>query len=263
MNAPRQQPCLYKGDVWHKRKSPKVHSFRYPIFYLLLDLDDLASGNAKPWCLSFDRFNVFSVCQQDYGDFTSGSLKDHILDVLSKGGIRAPNQIMMLTLPRMLGYAFNPMTSFYCYDQDGGLTAILYEVHNTFGERHTYIHQVEPDTQKSVSHSVEKRFHVSPFFPVDGTYKFHHRRPAEKLSLAIQYSDASGTPLMTACLTGERKALNTAALLSVFVKIPLIPFKVIGAIHYQALKLWIKRIEFFGNLRHRNTGIHLSIKHHP
>lgn len=236
---------LYKGDVWHKRWRPKVHAFRYPVYYVMLDLDDFEASRDMPWCLSLDRANLFSLRQRDYGAFAKSGLKRHIEEqVMANGGAETPARIMMLTMPRILGYSFNPLTTYYCYDDGGQLTTILYEVHNTFGEAHTYVCPLPRGDGKIPPHESEKVFHVSPFFPVRGRYKFRQTLPGDQLSLTIRYDEA-GEKAMTACLTADRKPLSASVLLGLLLAVPFVTLKVTAAIHFEALRLWAKRLKLY------------------
>jgi len=257
MRAPMSS--LYLGTVWHKRSRPKVHAFRYPIFYVMLDLDlfeppghtaQSAQGkpSALPRGLSLDRFNIFSLYQRDYGDMgTPGiSIKQHIQSLASDGGCSGrPQKIMMLTMPRILGYSFNPLTTFYCYGADDRLMAILYEVHNTFGERHTYVFPISAEGADIPRHEADKKFHVSPFFDIEGSYLFSQKKPGDQLSLTIRYKGADGGHNMTACLKARQVPLTAGNLARLFFQIPLVTVKVTAAIHYEALRLWLKRLRVF------------------
>lgn len=242
--------CLYQGEVWHQRVRPKKHSFRYPIFYLMLDLDDLDAAQNKPWCLSFEKFNIFTVYQKDFGGLESGQLKEYLLELLRRAGcLSQPQKIYMLTMPRIFGYAFNPLTVFYCYCENDELSAVIYEVHNTFGERHSYVYPVDraavAEGGEIPTFQTDKTFHVSPFFDVTGKYRFHQTLPDEKISLTIHYEGEDEALNFTACLTGRRMALTTANMFDLFMRIPFVTLKVITAIHYEALRLWMKRLRYF------------------
>lgn len=236
---------LYVGDVWHKRWRPKQHAFRYPVFYLMLDLDEFDNPANLPWCLSLNGKNIFSVHQRDYGAFTKGGLRHHVEEQLRHhSDIARPARIMMLTMPRIFGYCFNPLTTFYCYGADGQISAILYEVHNTFGEAHTYVCPVTAAEDRVAPHESEKVFHVSPFFPVKGRYRFRQCLPSEQLSLTIRY-DEGGEKAMTACLTAKKKPLTAVMLVRLLLAVPFVTLKVTAAIHFEALRLWAKRLKLY------------------
>ena len=243
MNA-RLTPALYTGTVWHKRTRPKVHAFRYPVYYLLLDVDDFSAAKpGLPWCLSFNRFNLFSVHERDFGPRDGTPLRLHVESLLT--GKEAPARIMMLTMPRLFGYAFNPITVYFCHDAGGALTATIYEVHNTFGEAHCYVFEPGMGMDDVPRHEARKTFHVSPFYPVEGHYSFSLRAPEAQFALAIRYFGADGNHDLTACLKAKRRPFTASALMKVFASIPLVPFKVTAAIHYEALRLFLKRLKVF------------------
>lgn len=238
------KPALYTGTVWHKRTRPKVHAFRYPAYYLLLDVDDFsAEQSTLPWCLSLNRANLFSVYEKDFGPRDGKPLRSHVESLLT--GPVAPARIMMLTMPRLFGYAFNPITVYFCHDADGALSATIYEVHNTFGEAHCYVFEPGREMDAVPMHEARKTFHVSPFYPVEGHYKFSLCQPEEQFALTIRYLGADGKHDLTACLKAQRRPLTSSALMKVFASIPLVTFKVTAAIHYEALRLFLKRLKVF------------------
>jgi DUF1365 family protein len=160
-------------------------------------------------------------------------------------GRGAPARIMMLTMPRLFGYAFNPITVYFCHDADGALMATVYEVHNTFGEAHCYVFEPGREMDAVPRHEARKTFHVSPFYPVEGHYSFSLRQPKARIALAIRYFGADGQHDLTACLKAKRLSLKASALMKVFASIPLVTFKVTAAIHYEALRLFLKRLKVF------------------
>ena len=247
------EASLYVGQVWHKRWRPVVHTFGYSIFYLLVDIDLLADPdrhNKLPWCLSFDRFNLFSIHKNDYLDKDSDGLRQQINSALASAGIvEEPSRVLLLTMPRVLGYAFNPINIYYCLKADDSVSAVLYDVNNTFGERHSYAFQTGQEQSlcpTAISpHQADKNLHVSPFFPVEGQYRFCQSLPGESLSLAISYRDQENHLLLSAKLSGKRAHLNSTKLLSLLFKIPFLGLKVTLAIHLQALRLRLKGLAFW------------------
>lgn len=237
-------PGLYTGMVSHTRWAPKKHAFRYPLFYLLLNLDELGH-QSLPWCLSFNRANLLSFYEKDYGTGEGTNLRDDVRIRFLEAGIDPEGlEILVLTMPRILGYQFNPLTVFYGMKQNGEVAAILYEVHNTFGERHSYLFEA-PDLGKNSVHRAQKRFHVSPFFDREGAYEFRQHIVAKELLLAIEYRDDQGQPAMSAAMKLKRRDLNGKQLLAAFFRIPLVTLKVSAAIHFEALRLWIKGLPVF------------------
>ena len=236
---------LYVGEVWHKRWQPVTHYFRYRVFYLLVDVDCLSTPETSrhlPWCLSLDRFNLFSLYRRDYLNRCRDDLKGQITAALHQAGIvQIPHRVLLLTMPRVLGYAFNPINVFYCLDVDDAVMAVLYEVNNTFGETHHYVFLQGAAADQGIEvHGVKKAFHVSPFLPVDGAYAFQPTLPLDDLSLLITYQDPAGMPQLAAGLSGQDAPLTAPRLMKLFVGLPLLTLKVTAAIHWQALRLWLK-----------------------
>ncbi len=227
---------LYRGSVRHVRLRPRRHALRYRVFWLLLDLD------ARPALrlLSFGRFNLFGFDERDHGDGTPGGLRAWVAGQLDAAGIDAPGPVRVLTMPRVLGYVFNPISVYFCHRADGTLAAVLYEVNNTFGTRHSYLFAVGAEAHP-LRHACRKQLYVSPFLPTGMTYRFRLAPPAARVALAIDAADAAG-PVLSAVLSGRRVKLTDAALLRAFLAIPLLTLKVTAAIHWQALRLWLKRV---------------------
>ncbi len=253
------QTALYVGDVWHKRRRPKKHAFRYPIYYLMLDLDAFTPDRtALPKGLSLNAPNLFSVYEKDYGLKDGSSLKDHVLSLVKDNVAKDPARVMMLTMPRLLGYGFNPLTVFFCLSSSGETLAIVYEVHSTFGESHSYIYCADKLQATVPLHDADKSFHVSPFYPVEGTYRFRVREQAGKLGLAINYLGRDGVLDMTACLAVAPMPLTARNLMRLFLKIPFVTFKVTAAIHYEALRLWLKKLKVFSKPEQAKDRIQLA-----
>ncbi|GHF11454.1 DUF1365 domain-containing protein [Kordiimonas sediminis] len=240
---------LYTGTVFHKRYRPKVHAFTYRVFNLFLDLDTVAETARGLNLFSVNRFNIVSFYEKDHGDRDSSDalpLKQRMLDMLSREGhdTAAVRKVYLLTYPRILGYVFNPLSVFYCCGADGKPLFVIYEVSNTFGERHNYIHVLREGASMTDSHFAEKVFHVSPFFEMDGQYRFNLTEPDEKLSVAINYSK-TGTRLLTATFCGERCSLTDRNLATLCAQMPLMTLKVFAGILFEAARLWVKRITVF------------------
>lgn len=234
--------ALYVGSVMHRRLKPRVHRLRYRMFWMLLDLDELASLGERLRLFSYERFNLFSFRNADHGDGSAAPLRKQVEAHLHEAGIDlAGGAIRLLCMPRILGYVFNPISVYYCHDGAGDLAALLYEVHNTFGQRHTYLIAVDRTQGTAVAQHCAKALYVSPFIGMDMDYDFRLHAPTDRIALSIRGSDASG-PVIVAALTGERRELTDRALARVFVTHPLLTLKVIGAIHWDALKLWLKGV---------------------
>ncbi|TNE64364.1 MAG: DUF1365 domain-containing protein [Alphaproteobacteria bacterium] len=239
------EPGLYVGKVWHKRHRPREHAFRYPVFYLMADVLWLDRPERAPRLsgLGFNRFNLFSLTRRDYGTGVASTLAADIASLMLDAGYIGPlDHILMLTMPRVLGYGFNPITVYYCCTCDS-LAGVVYEVRNTFGERHHYVFRTDAGTLPG--HEADKMMHVSPFYPVAGCYRFHQRPPGEKLALSIDYRGADRERDLTACLTGVRRPLTGGMLARLFVRLPFLSVKVMAAIHFEALRLWLKRLRVY------------------
>lgn len=243
--------AIFTGDVVHQRHRPKKHRLRYSVFCLLVDLDELPAMNATFRLLGYNRPAVLRIDDRDHGLGVTGGLKAWVAQHLQRAGLAPVDlKVSMLCYPRMFGYVFNPLTVYYCYDGAGGLIAILYEVENTFHERHTYVIPVGTQDDGSIRHACAKQMYVSPFMPMECQYQFKITAPDERVSIAIDEADAEG-PLLYAAFQGQRQALTDGALLSALIRYPLMTFKVMGAIHWEALKLWLKGVPIH---RHRKAA---------
>jgi DUF1365 family protein len=231
--------ALYAGKVMHQRLKPRRHRLSYRMFFLLLDLDEIEEVGRRLRLLSHNRFNFFGFFERDHGDGSGESLKAYIERQLEMGGIETGGPIRLLSIPRLLGYAFNPLSLYFCHDRQGRLAAILYEVNNTFGERHSYLIPVGEGYEGTVDQCCEKRFYVSPFMAMGMKYRFRIGLPGDNVAIHITGSDDQG-PLIVACFSGKRRALTDASLMRAFFSYPLLTLKVIAGIHWEALLLWAK-----------------------
>jgi len=234
---------LLIADVSHTRLLPKRHSLRYKVYYLCFPLSRL--GELANRVLSVDRFNLFSFFQKDHG-FDSTHAEGWARGILAQKKLdRADGEIVLLTLPRVLGYAFNPVSFWFCLDKAGQLRAAISEVNNTFGERHAYIcaHDDQRVIDKNDWLETEKHFHVSPFLEVRGHYRFRFAYSEEKIGVWIDYYDGGEKVLLTS-VTGRRVTLNDASLMRCFFRYPAITLKVVALIHYHALKLVMKGLKY-------------------
>jgi len=250
--------AVFAGVVMHHRFIPKRHRFIYRVFSFCLDLDELPQLNKRFRFFAINRFNLFSFHEKDHGR-GDGQLRQEITELLtSRGYATATARIELLCYPRILGYTFNPLSVYFCYNQDNGLELILYEVSNTFGQRHSYLLVNDKPEQKIVRHNCHKLMYVSPFMPMDTAYSFRIRPPRENVSVCIHQSsqdDGDVTPILNATFTGRRQTLSDNNLLRLFISHPLMTFKVMGAIHWEALRLWLKGFK----LVPRNTSKSYSI----
>ena len=239
--------ALYTGSVVHRRLRPKRHRLRYRLFWMLLDLDEIDALGRGLRLFSRNRFNLFAFHDRDLGDGSATPLGDQVRRKLAAAGLaEAGVSISVLTLPRILGYAFNPLSVFFCRDAEGVLRAIVYEVHNTFGERHGYV--LPAAGPGTVAHGTAKAFHVSPFLGMDMSYAFRVHPPDGRVSVAIRGEDAEG-PVIVAALAAERRPLSDGALARMLAAYPLMTLKVTAAIHWHALRMLLR-----GFRVHRHPG---------
>ena len=229
--------CIYNGEVTHTRFKPVRHFLKYKTFSLLIDLDEINILDKSIGIFSHNKFNIFSFYDKDHGDRDGGNLKDWVISNLNKFQIKENiTNIKVLCYPRILGYVFNPLSIFYCYEKDK-LVAIFYEVKNTFNEQHTYIFKIK--NNEEIIQKCRKKFYVSPFMDMETFYNFKLINPNDKLSVFIKQTDADGT-ILTATQTGDKKEFSFKQLAINFLKYPLMTIKIIGSIHYEALLLWKK-----------------------
>ena len=244
---------IYKGKVIHRRFKPKEHYFKYSVFSLLIDLDELEDIQKEISIFSYNKFNIISFFDKDHGERDSSSLKNWVYSNIKTLGIEEEVKIKLLCYPRIFGYVFNPLSIFFVYDKNSKLIAILYEVKNTFGEQHTYVFKT--NDEKVIQNNCKKQFYVSPFIEMNCEYSFKILKPEEQLSVVINQSDEEGK-LLFASQDGIAQEFNNKNLIISFLSHPLMSFKVIAAIHYEAFKLWIKRIKLVTkkiNLRNNIT----------
>ena len=235
--------ALYVGRVRHARYRPKAHRFTYRVFSTLLDVDDIDQNRLGLRLLSIDRFNLFSIRRRDHGAKDGSKIRPFIETMLAEAGLKAPQRIFMLSYPRMLGYAFNPLTVYYCLTGQT-VSAMVYEVRNTFGDDHIYIVRLDAAAGETpLLHSRSKQMHVSPFIDMQADYHFSAEMPDDDLRLVIRETQ-DRAPLLIASFVGQRKALSDGALLRAFFTHPLMTLKVLIAIHLEAAKLFIKGVPF-------------------
>jgi uncharacterized protein len=237
--------AIYVGEVVHQRHRPKKHRLRYRVFSLLLDLDELPSLD-RLRLFSVDRWGLFSFRVKDQAD--GGDLRGWVERQLAQHGLPAPARIRLLCYPRILGYVFNPLTVWFCDDPDGRPLATIYEVHNTFGERHAYVLPA-----KDAEQAADKTFYVSPFIDMDCRYQFRLTQPGAAVRVAINESQG-GEPLLYAAFTGKRRPLTDRSLARLFFSHPLMTLKVTAAIHWEALRLIAKGIRIRWYTDRRRAG---------
>ncbi len=229
--------AIYDGHVTHQRLKPIRHRLRYGMFMMFLDLDELPILAKKLHLFSHEKFNLFAFHEADHGAGKSGDLRRWLQTHLHAAGLHEPcGGIKILCMPRILGHVFNPISVFFCHRQDGSPLAILYEVRNTFGERHAYLIPVA-DPAWPIRQTCDKCFYVSPFMPMQMVYRFRVANPDQHFSLGITATAPDGLMIATA-FAGKRAAFTDGVLLGQFLRMPFLGAKVLAAIHFEALKLW-------------------------
>jgi len=237
--------CLYECRVMHHRLAPKVHHFRYRIFMFALDLDEIDAVAARIPFFSRNRANLYAFRDRDHLTLPgreTASVKDQVIGWLAAQGIEFPagGRMLLVTLPRVLGHVFNPVSFYFCSDAEGRPLYAIAEVGNTYGELKPYLID-ERAGDGQFRRLTPKHFYVSPFFDLNLAFEFKLRVPDERLDIHIDDRDGSDRVLLTS-LTGRREPLTAARLAWFTLKYPLITLKVIGLIHAHAALLWLKRI---------------------
>lgn len=244
---PVPQAMVYRGKVSHRRLKPVRHSLAYSVFTLLLDPDALSDQSNRSKLFRYNRWGPISVHDKDYGPRDGTPIASWVREQLHQHGLDdAGAQLRMLTFPRLWGYAFNPLTIHYCYNGKGRLSAILHEVSNTFGQSHGYLIPVqEPENlQAAIHQETRKVFHVSPFIEMACRYQFALLPPSDRLDVLIRQYDAAGDPILLAQHKGCGVPLDDRSLFQALLQFPLMTLKVIGGIHWEALRLWRKGAQF-------------------
>ena len=234
---------IYNGTVIHKRFKPKVHFFKYKVFSILIDISEINLLHKNLKIFSHNRFNIISFYDADHGPRDGTLVKEWVIKNLKDNQIDTKDiKIKLLCYPRIFGFVFNPLSVFFIYNKKSELISILYEVKNTFDEQHTYIFK-NRENENLIKHTCKKKFHVSPFIEMNCTYFFKILKPGDKISVIIDQYDEEGK-LLYASQDGSRIELNNKNLFLSYLKHPLMTFKIIAAIHFEAFKLWIKGIKF-------------------
>jgi DUF1365 family protein len=227
--------ALYLGTLTHARRAPRRHVFRYPVSYWLFDLDELSELEQRLRLFSVDRRNVVSLDHRDHFDGAL-PLKQAVLDLVGDPSVE---RVLVLTQPRVLGYVFNPVSFYWCYRADGSLACMVAELNNTFGER---LPEVLRGPELRYAH--RKHLHVSPFFGLDQSYEYAFSQPGNEVWARIHVRDDDGARPLTALLHGRRRELNNRSLAALLLRYPLQPLQVTALIHFEALRLWRKRVPF-------------------
>ncbi|MBN8903596.1 MAG: hypothetical protein BGO51_07655 [Rhodospirillales bacterium 69-11] len=234
--------ALYVGSVTHRRLRPAHHHLRYPMLTMLLDLEELPLLSRRLRLFAHDRAAAFTFRTRDHGDGSATPLAVQVATLLRQAGLDPTGgRIRVLCMPRILGFVFNPLTVYFCHAADGRVQAMLYEVNNTFGQRHTYLIPVAAAADGAIRQSCDKRFHVSPFMDMALTYRFRVSPPGEALGMSVTAEDANG-PVLVAALAARRRPLTDASLLRALAGHAWLAARVVGGIHWEALKIWRKGI---------------------
>jgi len=236
--------ALYVGDVMHARLKPVGHRFSYRVMSLLIDLDRLGVADRQTPLFGVNRRALYSFHEADHGERDGTSLQQYAQRRATEHGIDLTGgRVLLLCYPRLLGYSFNPLSVYFCYRASGELAVLIYEVRNTFGDIHTYVLPVESGdvSPAGIRQQQDKRFYVSPFIEMAMRYHFRVVPPKDQVKLRILETDGEG-PLLAATFSGHRCALTTRELLRSFFALPAVTVKIIAAIHWEALRLWLKGV---------------------
>jgi len=239
--------AIYEGVVVHERLRPKRHRLRYSVFTLLLDLDELSDLDKRFALFRYNRPAPFAFYDEDHGPTTGEPLRNWTEARLREAGLEADGgPIRLLCYPRIFGYVFNPLSVYFCYRRDGQLAAILYEVCNTYKERHTYVIPVDDPERPVIRQNCGKQLYVSPFIGMDADYHFRIVPPGDGVNVVIRQEDADGL-LLAASFQGRREELSRWTLARTLIRFPLLTLKVMAGIHWEALLLWLKGTGVFSH----------------
>lgn len=239
-----QASALYRGGVLHRRLRPKEHRLNYRVFWLMLDLAEIDALDRRLRFFSRNRFNLLSFHDRDHGDGSGTALREQVDAWLKRAGVMiGDGPVRLVTMPRVLGYVFNPISLYYCHHADGRLAAMIYEVTSTFGVRHAYVVPVPDEDQAAglIRQGAAKALYVSPFMGMEMDYEFLGHAPDQRLALTINGFDAEGL-LITAAMSAERRPLLDRELWRAAIALPFMTLKVVAAIHWEALILWLKGV---------------------
>ena len=236
------ESAIYEGLVVHERLKPKRHRLSYRVFSLLLDIDELAALDRKFRLFAYNRWAPLAFFDCDHGLADGTPLRPWVEARLKEAGLHVSSgAIRLLCYPRVFGYVFNPLSVYFCYDNNDCLHAILYEVCNTYKERHTYVMPLNKGDNGVIRQKAQKSMYVSPFISMETTYHFQILPPSAETSIGIRQEDADG-PLLIASFKGKREQISGETLTKILIRFPLLTFKIIAGIHWEALRLWLKGI---------------------
>jgi len=250
--------ALYVGDVMHARLKPMGHRFSYRVMSLLIDLDRLTDADRQSSLFCVNRAALYSFHEADHGKRDGSSLRAYAQRCAAERGIDLTGgRVLLLCYPRLLGYTFNPLSVYFCYRADGELALLIYEVRNTFGDIHPYVLPVTSSeiSDAGVRQQQDKLFYVSPFIGMAMRYHFRVLPPGERVQLRILETGREG-PALAATFNGRHRSLNTSELLRAFFALPLVTMKIMAAIHWEALRLWLKGARLVPRIdAAHNTGL--------
>jgi hypothetical protein len=250
--AGRALSRIISGKVMHKRHLPVVNQFVYPLFSVLLKMDELEK--TESWLFGVNRWRPMAFYFSDHGN--GDDTQDWILTLLDSNGIHdCTGSIWLQTFPRVFGFVFNPVSFWYCERDDGSVGVIVAEVNNTFGDRHCYVLKPDPVTGSYSDISTDKKMYVSPFYPVEGCYRFYFNIDFDQPRVRIDYFNKGELQLNTT-IWGRSKDWSIRSLLMVLLRQPLLTLGVVARIHWQALRLWIKGVSLFN--RHATSTEEVS-----
>ncbi len=257
--------CLYEANVFHQRLKPKPHQFSYKVFVFCLDLTEEEVIQKNLRFLSWNRWNLFSFREKDHLTVGKANLLDNVKSFVRESGIQTGlKKILLVTNVRILGYVFNPVSFYFCFDSSENLVCAIPEVGNTFGEIKPYIGLINPKSQSTfqepdVKLVTPKDFYVSPFVSLDSEFEFLLNIPKDRLSLAV-HSNELGERVLNTVFAGKKIPLNDSNLLKLFFRFPFLTVQIIAAIHFQAFLLWWKKIPFIRKNENmeKQTGVPLG-----
>ena len=246
---------LVLSEINHTRHAPRPHFLARPGLSLLIDLDQLNKANSQSAFFSVNRFNLLSFYERDYGCFhkaahndnlkNASNLADYVRLLADEYALKDKlSRIDLLTFPRIFGVSFNPISVYHGYNDKGELKLLVYEVHNTFGDIHSYVALIEDDKTKNQLHHCQKMMHVSPFFEMEGQYLLSVRQRDDNYSLLIRY-DKDEKPALTATLRGKLEIISSKNILKALITQRQWPLRPWFAIHLEAVKLFGKKLRFF------------------
>ena len=241
------ESCIYCGTIAHKRLKPRPHALSYDVFWTFLDLDRIDELSSRVRLFSHNRFNAVAFYDRDHGT-GDGDLAAHARSSFASAGLAdATDRVFLLSYPRVAGYVFNPISVYFGYDSGGRLAGAIYEVNNTFGERHSYVVGVRgatdagPASRPIHAHGCEKRLYVSPFTEMEGRYSFRLGEPSSEFVLGVMLRDGGG-PVLKTHLRASAIPFTDASLARLLLTPPGMTLKVTAGIHYEAAKLWFKGV---------------------